>query len=60
MPTESEMPPSEPFEGFHKTGSEDIPRLVKMIKGKFRFDIEGEREKKFTRHFAFYRKSDQS
>ena len=39
MPTESEMPPSEPFEGFHKTGSEDIPRLVKMIKGKFKFDI---------------------
>ena len=39
VPTESEMPPSEPFEGFHKTGSEDIPRLVKMIKGKFKFDI---------------------
>ena len=34
VPTESEMPPSEPFENFCKSGSEDIPKLVKMIKGK--------------------------
>jgi hypothetical protein len=35
VPTQAEMPPSEPFDGCHKNGSEDIPRLVKTIKGMY-------------------------
>ena len=33
VPTQAEMPPSESFDGCHKSGREDISRLVKMIKG---------------------------
>ena len=37
IPSEGEMPPSESFDGYHKTGSEHISKLVKMIKGKKNF-----------------------
>ena len=34
VPSKDEMPPSELFENYHKTGGEDIPKLVKSILGK--------------------------
>ena len=33
IPAKDEMPPSELLEGLHKTGGEDIPKLVKLVKG---------------------------